>query len=203
MQPRTYASHDDALIARMAAGDRDALAALMDELGGAVWSLALRVTGERGLAEEAVQDTFVQAWRSADAYDPHTATVLTWLLGIVHHKAVDRVRHEQRRRPRSSSGATAPTVDVADVELHDESSSADPIGAAWIAERSTTVRAALGELQPLQREVLELAYFGGLSQSEIAEHAGVPLGTVKTRTHRALALLRDVLAARGIDGGTT
>lgn len=196
-------TEDHALVQRMADGDRDAIASLMDELGGAVWSLALRITADRGLAEETVQDTFVQAWTAAATYDPNTATVLTWLLGIARNKAIDRVRHEQRRRPRTADGSSAATVDSGEVDIVDVGAQADPIGTAWIAERSGVVRSALGELTPEQREVIELAYFSGLSQSEVAERIGVPLGTVKTRSHRALAFLRDLLAARGIDGGTT
>jgi RNA polymerase sigma-70 factor (ECF subfamily) len=191
---------DSTLVERMAAGDRDALASLMDEIGGAAFSLALRIARDPQLAEEAVQDAFVEMWRHASTYDAHTATVMTWALGYVRHKAIDRVRHEQRRRPRTTDGTSAATVDAEEAGLVDETSTGDPIATAWAAAQSSEIRSALAELSPDQRQVLELAYFSGLSQSEVAQEIGVPIGTVKTRTHRALALLRDLLATRGIEG---
>jgi RNA polymerase sigma-70 factor (ECF subfamily) len=191
---------DASLVERMAVGDRDALASLMDELGGPAYSLALRIARDPSLAEEAVQDAFIEMWRHAASYDQHTASVLTWALGYVRHKAIDRVRHEQRRRPRTADGSTAAVVDAQDAGLVDRDSGSDPIAAAWAAAQSGEITRALADLSPDQRHVLELAYFGGLSQSEVAEQIGVPIGTVKTRTHRALALLRDILMARGLEG---
>lgn len=191
---------DASLVERMAAGDQDALATLMHELGGPAYSLAVRITGDVHLAEEAVQDSFTGLWRSAATYDPTTGSVAAWVLGYVRNKAIDRVRHEQRRKPRTSDGAAATCVDASQVEIVDESENADPLAAAWASSQSTTVRDALGELTHEHRQVLQLAYFGGESQAEIARTLGVPIGTVKTRTLRALARLRDILDARSCEG---
>jgi RNA polymerase sigma-70 factor (ECF subfamily) len=188
------------IVQRMAAGDQDALVELMGELGGPAYSLALRMTRDVQLAEEAVQDAFVALWRAADSYEPHTASVATWVLGVVRNKAIDRVRHEQRRRPRAADGSTAASVDIDHVDVVDEHPSSDPLAAAWMTSQSVVVNDALSDLSAAHREVLELAYFDGRSQAEIASALGVPLGTVKTRTLRALARLRDVLAVRSSEG---
>lgn len=191
---------DAALVEGMALGDQDALATLMRELGGPAYSLALRITSDTQLAEEAVQDAFIGLWHAASTYDAHTASVAAWALGYVRNKAIDRVRHENRRKPRTTDGANAPVVDVASVAIRDEEPRADPLAEAWASLQSVEVRNALNELSPDHRQVLELAYFNGYSQTEIAQIAGIPIGTVKTRTIRALSRLRDILSARGIEG---
>jgi len=196
----TTRSADAALVERMADGDHDALAILMRELGGPAYSLAIRITTDPQLAEEAVQDAFVELWHGAHSYDHRTGSVATWVLTYVRNKAIDRLRHEQRRRPRTADGMIAATVDAQETSLVDERAEIDPIAAAWASARSIEVRDALAELTHEHRQALELAYYSGLSQTEIADVAGVPLGTVKTRTQRALARLRDILIARGHEG---
>lgn len=198
--PLSEAAADSSLVERIAAGDRDALETLVNELGGPAYSLARRITADPLLAEEAVQDAFVELWRRASTYDPHTASVATWVLGYVRNKAIDRVRHEQRRRPRMADGSSAVSVDVSAVDVVDEDTAHDPVAAAWTSSQSLEVVRALSELGPDGRQLLELAYFSGLSQAEIAASLDIPIGTVKTRTQRALARLRDILTARGLEG---
>jgi RNA polymerase sigma-70 factor (ECF subfamily) len=179
---------------RIARGDRDALELVLDEYGGAAWSLALRITRSEQLAEEATQDAFVRVWKQAATYDPNLGAFDSWVLQLVRTAAIDRVRHEARRRPRQVDGTPAATVDVSDVAIPARD---DPFAAAWAQAQHRDAMQLLGELHEEHREVLFLAYYEGLSQSEIAERIDVPIGTVKTRTHRALTRLRDLIQARG------
>lgn len=183
---------------RIARGDRDAFELALDELSGPAWSLALRITRNEQLAEEAVQDGFVRVWKYAATFDANVASFDAWALQLVRTAAVDRVRHEARRRPRQSDGTAAATVDVADVVIAADGTarSDDPFAAAWAQTQHRDVVDVLGELRAEHREVLFLAYYEGLSQSEIAERIGAPVGTVKTRTHRALTRMRDLMHAR-------
>jgi RNA polymerase sigma-70 factor, ECF subfamily len=174
------------------------MAVLLDELGGPAYSLALRVTRNSQLAEEAVQDAFLEIWRTAHSFNPLVGSVAAWALGYVRKKAIDRVRHEQRRKPRIADGSAAAAVDVSSVEIKDERG--DPFAVAWAASQSAEVRRALAELSSEHRQVLELAYFAGLSQTEIALTTGIAVGTVKTRTLRALSRLRDLLDAPSQEG---
>jgi RNA polymerase sigma-70 factor (ECF subfamily) len=171
---------DDAVLALVARSDESALAELYDRFGGPAYRLAVRVLRDAALAEDAVQDAFLTAWRTAPSFDARRGTVSTWLLTLVHRRAVDVVRREDRRR-----GVPLDDAPVAAGDATDET--------AEIRELRRSVQAALAELSPIERESLELAYYGGLSQSEIAERLGVPLGTVKSRMFAGLARLRDVL----------
>lgn len=174
---------DDQLLAAIAGGDEAALAELYDRYGRAAYALAVRIVRDPALAEDAVQDAFLAAWRTAASFDPSRGQASTWLITLVHRRSVDVVRREERRRadplddaPVASGGST------------DES--------AETREQRREVQAALATLGPAERESLELAYYGGLSQSEIAERLGVPLGTVKSRMFGGLAKLRDALAGQ-------
>jgi RNA polymerase sigma factor (sigma-70 family) len=173
---------DEALPALLAHGDDDALAELYDRLGGAAFRLAFRILRDQVLAQDAVQEAFLAAWRTAASFDPGRGTAATWLLTLVHRRAVDLVRREERRR--SDPLELEPVAAVAAV---DET--------AELREQRRTVQAALAQLPPEQREALELAYYGGLTQSELADRLGVPLGTVKSRMFAALGRLRDLLEA--------
>jgi RNA polymerase sigma-70 factor (ECF subfamily) len=173
---------DEQLIAAVAAGDEQALAELYDRLGGVAYRLALRVLRDPGLAQDAVQDAFLSVWRTAAGFDAHRGSASTWLLTLVHRRAVDLVRREDRRR-----AAPLDDAPVASGDATDES--------AEVRAERRRVQAALAELTPDQREALELAYYGGLTQSELAERLGVPLGTVKSRMFAGLARLRDLLEA--------
>ena len=180
MSPPVAHLSDEALVALVSRGDEEALAALYDRFGRVAYGVALRILRDPDLAQDAVQEAFLGAWRTAAAFDPARGTASTWLLTLVHRRAVDVVRREQRRRADPLDDAP-----VAAVESTDED--------AWLRERRRAVQAALGRLSPDQRQALELAYYGGLSQSELAERLGVPLGTVKSRMFAALARLRDLL----------
>ena len=173
---------DEALLALIARGDDDALAELYDRFGGVAYRLAYRVLPDPALAQDAVQDAFLGAWRTAISYDPERGQASTWLLTLVHRRAVDLVRREDRRR--------ADQLDVAPLastETTDET--------AAVREQRRAVQAALAQLPDEQRQALELAYYGGLTQTELAERLGVPLGTVKSRMFAALGRLRELLEA--------
>ena len=172
---------DEALLAQMALGDEPALAELYDRFGRVAYALAVRVLRDPTLAEDAVQDAFLGAWRTAASFDPTRGTVSTWVMTLVHRRAVDLVRREERRRT-----DVLDETPIASHETIDEQ--------AAVREERRRVQSALAKLPPDQREALELAYYGGLTQSELAERLGVPLGTVKSRMFSALTKLRDLLA---------
>ena len=173
---------DEALVALVARGDEDALAELYDRIGRIAYGLALRVLRDDRLAEDAVQDGFLSVWRTAAAFRPERAKASTWVLTLVHRRAVDLVRREERRR----AEPLAEEVSVAEAAESTEE-------AAWLRFERERVQAALGQLPDNQREALELAYYGGFSQAELAERLGVPLGTIKSRMFAGLARLRELL----------
>jgi RNA polymerase sigma-70 factor (ECF subfamily) len=177
---------DQGLIALCARGDHDALGILYDRYGRAAYSLARRIVRDPSLAEDIVQEAFLAVWRQAARFDARRARPSTWLLALVHHKAVDVVRREDLRR--------ADDVD----EQRDAASDADVPHDAWLSLQREHVAAALAALPDPQREVIELAYYAGFSQSELADRLDQPLGTIKSRTHAALARLRQLLEERGV-----
>jgi len=172
---------DEALLALVARSDDEALAELYDRFGRPAYGLALRILRDPALAQDAVQDAFLTAWRTAPAFDPARGAPSSWLMTIVHRRAVDVVRREDRRRASPLDDAPVASGDATDE-------------AAEVRAERRRVQAALETLTANEREAIELAYYGGLSQSEIAERLGVPLGTVKSRMFAGLARLRDVLA---------
>ncbi|HEV8459452.1 MAG TPA: sigma-70 family RNA polymerase sigma factor [Gaiellaceae bacterium] len=174
------AETDEELLAAIARGDERALGELYDRLGGVAYRLAVRVLRDPALAQDAVQDAFLAVWRTAAAFDPARGKASTWLLTLVHRRAVDVVRREDRRRAEPLDDAPVAAGDAVDES-------------AEVREERRRVQAALAQLPPDQREALELAYYGGLSQSELAERLGVPLGTVKSRMFTGLSKLRDLL----------
>jgi RNA polymerase sigma factor (sigma-70 family) len=180
MPPPLAQLTDEEVLARVARADEDALGELYDRFGRVAYGLALRIVRDPALAQDAVQDAMLSAWRTATSFDPRRGKVSTWLLTLVHRRAVDVVRREDRRRAQPLDDAPIASVDATDET-------------AEVREKRRAVQAALAELPPEQREVLELAYYGGLSQSQLAERLGVPLGTVKSRMFAALAKLRDLL----------
>jgi RNA polymerase sigma-70 factor (ECF subfamily) len=178
---------DGEILSRIAAGQTDALERLYDRYRSMAYAIALRITADPGTAEDVVQDAFLGAWKNASRYAGSRGSVKTWLLSIVHHRAIDAVR---RRRP---------AVELP--ETDDAAPSALTIPDVWpeVAgnlERAV-IAAALDSLSAAQREAIELAYFGGLTQQEIAERTGAPLGTVKSRVRLGLLALRRGL----IEGG--
>ena len=174
---------DLALLERMRGGDEGALAAFYDRWSDRVYSLALHLLREARDAEDIVEETFWQVWRNAARYDAARGTVGTWLLTICRSRALDRLRSRHRRREDA-------TIDDAATF---ESPAPDPVSAMVTSETGRIVREALAELPVEQRQAVELAYFRGLSQSEIAEKTGQPLGTVKTRVRLAMVKLRERL----------
>ena len=172
---------DEAVLALVSRGDEAALGALYDRFNRAAYRLALKILRDPALAEDAVQDAFLAVWRTATSYRPDRAKASTWVLTLVHRRAVDLVRREERRRADPIDETFGP---AGDGRTDDE---------AATREERRHVQGALATLAPDPREALELAYYAGLSQSEIAEKLGVPLGTVKSRMFSGLARLRDVL----------
>lgn len=176
---------DEQLLARLAAGvDEEALAVLYDRYQAAMYGLAMRITNDPALAQDAVQEAFLGAWRNAARYAAERSSVRTWLLSIAHHRAIDVVRRRRATVPLPESDALERVLQAPDV---------------WPevarASDADALRAAMAELPEAQREVIELAYFSGLTQVEIAERVGIPLGTVKSRARLALGALR-----RGLEG---
>jgi RNA polymerase sigma factor (sigma-70 family) len=175
---------DEALVALVARGDENALGELYDRVSRIAYGLALRVLRDERLAEDAVQEGFLAVWRSAAGFRAERAKASTWILTLVHRRAVDLVRREERRR-------AEPLGDEAVAALTDPGASTEE--AAWLRFERERVQAALGQLPDVQREAIELAYYGGYSQSELAERLGVPLGTIKSRMFAGLSRLRELL----------
>jgi len=196
-RPQSYSGEngsnadDVALLKRMVAADETALGALYDRWVRSLYSLVLHLLRDPDEAEDVVEETFWQAWRKANSYEPSRGAVSTWLLTIGRRKALDRLRARKRSRE-----------DLVDNDrAFDDlpSRSQDPSVDAEGSELKENVKAALRGLPAEQREVLELGYFSGMSQTEIAEATGQPLGTVKTRMRLALQKLREPLSVhRGV-----
>ena len=175
---------DEALVALAARADDGALAELYDRFGHVAYGLALRIVRDPALAEDAVQEAFLTIWRSASRFVPERAKARTWILTLVHRRAVDVVRREQPRRAEPIELALPASADVTEDE-------------AWLRLQRARVQDALRRLPDQQREALELAYYGGFTQSELAERLGEPLGTIKSRMFAGLARLRELLADAG------
>ena len=179
---------DRAVLVRLADGELDALEDLYDRYKTMAYSIAYRITNDATLAEDVVQEAFLGVWRNATRYVEGRGCVKTWLLSIVHHRAIDAVR---RRRP---------TTELPEVEAPPPAALTLPdvwaeVSASLDAE---TVRGALATLSDVQREAIELAYFGGLTQQEISERTATPLGTVKSRMRLGLLAMR-----RSLEGGSS
>ena len=177
------AVEDAALLGRVEQGDQQAMSDLFDRYSGMVYSVALRVLKDTGQAEDVMQDIFIQIWKKPGAFISGRGSLGAWLVVVARNRAIDSLR---RRRPTDS---------VDDVVL---ASSTD---LAAEAERNTLmekVRATLNQLPPEQRKSVEMAYFEGLSHSEIAEKTGDPLGTVKTRIRLALITLRKAMQIKAV-----
>jgi RNA polymerase sigma-70 factor, ECF subfamily len=188
----TAAREDQALLARVADGDSRALNALYDRYARVVYGVALRMLGEAELAEDVVQETFWRVWRRARTFQSGRGKVAAWIFGIAHNLSVDELRR-QRSRPRSVYD-----TDETPVLREREDSRMDVEADALENERGRLIDAALQHISADQREAIELAYFGGLSQSEIAERLQSPIGTIKTRIRLGLRKLRDLLLAQDL-----
>lgn len=181
------ADRDRTLIRSVAEGSGDAVAELYDLYGATVYGLALRVLGQPDLAEEVVQDVFAQVWREASRYDRSRSTVAGWIVMVTRTRAIDRLR---ARRARPDQASAVDPIVAAPLP----SSESTPESSTLIAEDTRLVRGALARLPDQFRSLIELAYYEGLSHSEIAARTGIPLGTVKTRLRNAMGTLRSVLA---------
>ncbi|HEY7149929.1 MAG TPA: sigma-70 family RNA polymerase sigma factor [Gaiellaceae bacterium] len=186
MSPAVPQRSDEELVEAVARADEDALGELYDRFGRVAYGLAFKILRDASLAEDAVQEAFLQAWRGAGAYQRDRAKAGTWLLTFVHRRAVDLVRREERRRTVPADSAPEPSGPGSDETVVARS-------------RGEVVRSALSRLPDEQREAIELAYYGGLTQSELAERLGQPLGTIKSRMFTGLQRLRVLLAEAGYE----
>ncbi|HCO02454.1 MAG TPA: RNA polymerase subunit sigma-24 [Actinobacteria bacterium] len=179
---------DAELHRRLVMGDDSAFDELYRRYAGPAYGLALRITGHEQLAQEVVHDGYLALWHAPEAYDPGRGSFRSFFLSLIHHRAVDTVRREERLRRRERRVNPEPLVgeDVAEEVVYED----------WLAGRRAQVTAALAGLPPEQRLVLEMAYLGGYTQAQIAGELGIPLGTVKTRTLAALRKLNRMLAGR-------
>jgi RNA polymerase sigma factor (sigma-70 family) len=171
---------DEALVALVARSDEVALGELYDRFGRVAYGLARRILRDDALAEDAVQESFLAVWRSAGRFMPERSKASTWLLTLVHRRAVDLVRREERRR-----------AEALDEREHAADVASDE--AVWLRYERERVQEALARLPDQQREAIELAYYGGFTQSELSERLGQPLGTIKSRMFTGLGRLRELL----------
>jgi RNA polymerase sigma-70 factor (ECF subfamily) len=181
---------DEALVALAARSQQAALAELYDRYGRIAYGLALRVVRDQALAEDAVQEGFLAVWRTAARFVPERGKASTWILTLVHRRAVDVVRREERRRADTLEHAPEPGGG----DVHED---------AWLRLQRERVQHALRQLPDPQREALELAYYGGFSQSELAERLGQPIGTIKSRMFAGLSRLRELLGDPGLENAWT
>jgi RNA polymerase sigma-70 factor (ECF subfamily) len=177
---------DEALVLMAARSEESALAELYDRYGRTAYGLAVRILRDPALAEDAVQEAFLAVWRTASRFVPEKAKASTWILTLAHRRAVDIVRREERRRADSLERAPEPAVEGVDED-------------AFLRLQRERVQTTLRQLPDAQREALELAYYGGLSQSELAERLGQPLGTIKSRMFTGLARMRELLEEPGTE----
>jgi len=195
-------SADADLVVAVAGGSEDALAALYDRHASGIHATAMRLTGDRGVAEEVVQEVFLTLWNRAERFDPAVGSLAAWLGTIARHRAIDRLR-AAGRRPQLVALGTSGDEGSADAALEraaehrpgvDGPADGDPVATLDAAEARAAINDALASMPDPERAVILLAYRDDLSQSEIAGRLGWPLGTVKTRTRRALGRLREALS---------
>jgi RNA polymerase sigma-70 factor (ECF subfamily) len=172
------------LIRGVADGDQQALAALYDATSRTIYGLLLRILADASAAEEVLLDVYTQVWHQAASYTRERGTPFAWLTTIARSRAIDRLRRGRQERQRTEPLDTAAQFAVVGASAEDD---------AQASEMRAVVRGALDSLAPEQREVIELAYYGGMSHSEIAAARNLPLGTVKTRTRLGMIRLREML----------
>lgn len=180
-------------MAHLAAGNPAAMDLLYDRYNRPVYSFAYRMLGDREHAEELLQEVFLRAWRRGSRFSDTRGSLISWLLSITHNMAIDELR-KQQRRPRKAESAEPKTLLAALPDV------AEPVETqAILADRQRMVRSALAELPDAQRQVLEMGYFNGLTQREIAEQMDVPLGTIKTRMRLGLRKLQDSVDIQALE----
>ena len=176
-----------ALLQRVREGEQEAFAGLYDRTAARVFGMVRRVVHDPQLAEDVTQEVFVEVWRTAARFDPARGSAISWLLTVAHRRAVDRVRSEQAARNRNDKVGRRDVERPADDVVEEVERTLD----------HDRVRGALDVLSPVQREAVELAYYGGNTHREVARRLDVPLGTVKTRLRDGLSRLRDHLGGTG------
>ncbi len=190
---------DHELMDRLCARDLNAFEALYDRYGDLVYSVVLRVVGDGYVAEDLTQDVFLRLWRKPEQFDINRGKFVTWLLSIARNRSIDERRSHSRRLRHEALPATAEEEDV----IPSNSDADDPALATIVADDRAAVRRALEVLPPEQRLAIHLAYFGGLTQQEIANKLGQPLGTVKTRIRLGMQKMRGALEDRRLRGGAS
>jgi RNA polymerase sigma-70 factor (ECF subfamily) len=186
-------------LAQLAGGDESALGRLYDRYGALAYSVALRVVGDQTTAEDVTQEAFIRLWRHAASFEPSRGHVRAWLLRITHNLALNELRRRQARpvtvAARETTGAASPLAD----QCVDDDPQANPATATWLRERSSAIGRALAQVPEMQRRAIELAFFGGLTQAEVAAATGDPLGTVKSRMRLGMQRLHELLVREGVD----
>jgi RNA polymerase sigma-70 factor (ECF subfamily) len=185
--PDLVSLSDADLIGRAAEGDARALEVLYDRYSRVVFSFGLRIVGDPQLAEELLQEVFFRAWQQGGSFRSNKGSFITWLLSITHNMAIDEVR-KRRRRPQKADSEDPESVLAAVPD-----SGPDVEDEVWLGALRDTIGGAMASLPPAQRQAIEMAYFRGLTQREIAEQLGEPLGTIKTRMRLGMQKLRDQL----------
>jgi len=183
---------DDELMDRLGSRDLAAFEALYDRYGDLVYSVCLRVVGDTYIAEDVAQDVFVRVWRRPEQFDVRRGKFVTWLLSVARNRSIDH-RRSQSRRMRHEA---LPSIEEEDDVLPSEDARDDPALQTVLADECAAVRRALEVLPPEQKLAIQLAYFGGLTQQEIANKLGQPLGTVKTRIRLGMQKMRGSLQVR-------
>ncbi len=177
------------LLSAMAQGDKSALSALYDSLSRPLYSLAYRIVNDSAEAQDIIQDVFLQLWQKAGSYDTGRGSVFGWAATLTRNRAIDRVRMRKRRTELLAESAP-------DLQPSSPSGDLDSGASLWVQEKATAVRSALGQLAPEQQKAIELAFFSGLTQLEIAAQLNEPLGTIKARIRRGLLKLKETLPTR-------
>lgn len=183
-------AEDIALLRRIQDGDKDAFRDLAERLAPSALAVATRITANRDLAEEAVQEAFVDVWRKSERFDAGRGGIRQWILAVVHNKAVDAVRRERA------------AVDASQ-NVPEPAAGPDPEEAGVAADHRARVLRAVNDLSPAQRDAVMLAYFGGLTYRQVATKLGIPEGTAKSRLRDGLTTLRGLLERHGVSWGTT
>ena len=183
------ARFDAELLRRMTHSDREAFAQLYDRFARPLYATALRILSNASEAEDIVQDVFLALWERAAAFEPGRGSAFAWAVTLTRNRAIDRVRMRQRRGELLAEAAP-------DLQPAGPAGDTDSAGSLWVREKAGAVRSALAQLAPDQQKAIELAFFSGLTQQEIAARLNEPLGTIKARIRRGLLKLRATLPAR-------
>ncbi len=178
---------DEALFAQIAAGDTQAFSMLYDRYSSQLFGLALKIMQNQSLAEDVIQDVFMTIWKKAGSYKKRKGKPLGWMMILCRNRCIDLLRKQQKQNKKTSGGTEKIDALAADSDLP------DPLEQASVAELSYEITKAMGQLPPEQRQLIDMAYFQGFSQSEISRTLKVPLGTVKTRIRLGMQKLRDTL----------